>query len=102
MQRLDTWLWGSVITLWFVGDLATTVIGLTHFGLIETNSIAVALIDGFGLWILVPFKAVSVAILYALWRAVPRPYAHIIPVETVLASLFVVGSNTALILGRVG
>lgn len=93
---LESVLWGLAIVLFGVGDLVTTVYFIETAGAVETHPLGAAAIDGFGYWALVPLKALAFAVLYGLYRLVPRPHAIGVPIGLVLFGAALTVWNTAI------
>lgn len=66
----EPYLWAVLIAFWGVGDTVTTYLALTRYGGVERNPVPRRLFNEFGVWSMVPMKAVGLVIIYVSWRAI--------------------------------
>lgn len=91
-------LWLLAILFFGVGDLVTTTVGLTIGSSTEANPIVAVLIERYGVLVLVPLKATTLAVLYGVWKTVPVPYPAVIPIVLAGMGLLVTVWNTSVLL----
>ncbi len=77
MDRLESMLW-IVVALALMGDVVTTFVGL-HLGLMESNPIARAAIDGWGVVGMLVLKAFAVGIALCCRPLLPSEYRVVVP-----------------------
>ncbi|MDX1745335.1 MAG: DUF5658 family protein [Halobacteriales archaeon] len=77
--RWTPWLWVAAILFFGLGDILTTVVGLSMNWAVEAGPLAATLIDSYGLTIVLALKAGAFALFYVVWRIVPSPYAVGVP-----------------------
>lgn len=84
-------LWGIAGLTFIVGDVATSIIGLYKYGMVEYNSIPNTVLSAAGITGLIMLKVVTIALLYALTKLVPPEWRVGVPV-----GLIIVGSVVTL------
>lgn len=92
-------LWGLAVGFYCVGDLLTTVVGLTSGRAVEAGPVASVLVDQHGLVAVFPLKLGSLLFFYLLWRVVPRPHAVGIPLGLAALGTLLTVWNTLVLLG---
>jgi hypothetical protein len=92
-------LWGLAVASFVVGDVATTLAGLSTAGVVETGPVAGPLLRRHGVVVLPLLKTVTVAAGYAAWRLLPSPHATGIPLGLALTGTVVTGWNLSVLLG---
>lgn len=92
-------LWGLAVGFYGVGDLCTTVVGLTSGRAVEAGPIASVLVDQYGLVAVFPLKIGSLLVFYLFWRVVPRPHAIGIPLGLAALGTLLTVWNTLVLLG---
>lgn len=95
------WLWLLAILTYVIGDLVTTAVGLRYTSLQETSPIARHLLDRFGSVVLAGLKLGGLGLFAGLWRLLPRPVSHGVPLGLTLIGCVVTLWNTALIVPAV-
>ena len=101
-ERLDAYapyLWATVVAFFVVGDLVTTVVGLTMTGLTEGGPLAAVVHARYGVIALVLLKPVAVAAFYLLWRAVPSPHDVGVPLALATVGILATAWNSLLLSG---
>lgn len=88
-ETVSRWLWVVAIGAGVGGDLITTVVAI-GLGAVEQNPVAVHLLDAFGIWILLPWKATGTVALYGFYRLLPPILSPSVPLA--LASCGVVAT----------
>jgi hypothetical protein len=89
----DRLLWLLAVLAFGLGDLVTTVIGLTTPGVVEANPLVAALLERSALGALVALKSASLLIFFAVWRVFPAPHRTGIPLGLVTVGVVVTGWN---------
>lgn len=92
-------LWGLAVAGFVVGDVATTLAGLSTAGVVETGPVVGPLLCRYGVAVIPLLKAVTVAAGYAAWRRLPSPHATGIPLGLALLGAVVTGWNLSVLLG---
>ncbi|AGB31774.1 hypothetical protein C488_14982 [Natrinema pellirubrum DSM 15624] len=77
-------LWLAAIALFGVADIATTTYLVTTTPFAEGNPILATLFAEFGVWVLIPIKAVGFVFFYGLYRVVPRTWRVGVPIGLAL------------------
>ncbi|WIV68096.1 DUF5658 family protein [Natrialbaceae archaeon AArc-T1-2] len=95
MTDLEWYLW-LLVAISLVGDVVTTFVGL-HLGLAESNPIARAAIDGWGLAGMLALKAGAVGVGLACRSLLEPAYRPIVPAGLALPWLVAVVVNMTLI-----
>jgi len=67
---VEPYLWAVLVAFWGVGDTVTTYLALTRYGGVERNPVPRRLFEAFGIWSMVPMKAVGLVVIYVSWRAI--------------------------------
>lgn len=94
-------LWTCVIAIAFVGDILTTLVGL-HLGASEANPVVAGFLESAGIWVLPLLKAVALALVAILYRAMP-PRGQVVGLVGVLvAGTYAVANNLAVIAVVIG
>lgn len=96
---------GATAELWLialigfgVGDILTTVFGLSAGHLVEVGPFVAPIINRFGIIALVGLKICAFGIAGLLWRFTPRPHAVGVPLGLATLGTLVTGWNTYLLL----
>lgn len=100
--RIDAYaphLWAAVVAFFVVGDLVTTVVGLTMTGLSEGGPLAAVVYERYGVGALVLMKPVAVAAFYLLWRVVPSPHDVGVPIALAAVGVLATAWNSLLLSG---
>lgn len=79
VARHPTAVWVVALAFFGLGDLATSVVGLSFDLATEASPVVAALVAAFGLPALVVTKAAVLLICYGGWRLAPTPYGTAIP-----------------------
>lgn len=91
--RTEAYFWFLALFFWVIGDVVTTIVGITSFGLSEANLIPIHVISIAGLGALIPFKVISTLPCILAYKLLPKPFAYIVPIEMTVLSSVVVVSN---------
>jgi hypothetical protein len=92
-------LWALAVGLYGVGDLLTTVVGVSSGRAVEAGPVAAGLVDMYGLGAVFPLKLGSLLAFYVLWRLVPDPHAAGVPLGLVLTGALLTSWNALVVLG---
>lgn len=95
-------LWVAALSLFALGDVAITVVGIQYLGAVEAAPVAAGAIGEFGLLVLVPIKVAFVAATYVAYRLVPASVRIGIPFALAEFGAVVVGWNVAVLLVLAG
>lgn len=87
--------WVAAFLLFGVGDVVTTVIGISMFGGTEANLLVAPLVEGVGLWVLVPLKALVLSAFGAAWYYGPDLHRAGIPYGLLFLGTVVFAWNAA-------
>lgn len=98
MTSTDTRLWAGATLTFCVGDLATTAIGISLLGAVEANHLPALLIDGVGLWALVPLKLLAMALFAALYVHGPEEWRVGVPLALLAVGLVIMANNVHVLL----
>ena len=99
-RRLDdrrVAVWAVAVVAYGVGDLATTWYGLRTGAAREVGPLAAPLLAGSGLAGMVALKVASLVLIYAVWRATPRPVRVGSPLALVACGVAVTAWNLAML-----
>jgi len=77
-------LWALAVLLFGIGDVATTLYFIATTPATEANPVVATVIGVAGLWVLVPWKVLTVALFYGLYRATPNEWQVGVPIGLVL------------------
>lgn len=91
-------LWLIALIGFGIGDILTTVIGLSAGHLVEVGPFVAPIINRFGIMALVGLKICAFGIAGLLWRLTPRPHAVGVPLGLAALGALVTGWNTYLLL----
>ncbi|WP_280538012.1 hypothetical protein [Halopenitus sp. POP-27] len=89
--------WIAAVSLFVVGDLLTTGVGVRYGSIVEAGPVAAPLLSAHGFWMMLPLKAAALAIGAGLYVAVPRPYDVGAPLGLAAVGVIVVGWNLVMI-----
>lgn len=92
-------LWRLAVAGFVIGDIATTLAGLSTAGVVETGPVAGPLLRQHGVAVLLVLKLAAVAVAYLAWRLLPPPHAAGIPTGLALVGAAATGWNLAVLLG---
>jgi hypothetical protein len=92
-------LWAFAVGFYGVGDLLTTVVGVSSGRAVEAGPVAAELVGLYGLGAVFPLKVGSLLAFYVLWRLVPDPHAAGVPLGLVLTGAVLTGWNAFVVLG---
>lgn len=95
---LEASAWVAAFLMFGVGDVVTTFVGISAFGVVENGPVAGPVVEAIGLWTLVPLKAATMAGFYALFAYVPEDYDEGIPLGLSLVGAAAVGWNSVVLL----
>jgi len=91
-------LWILVIVFFGVGDLVTTMLGLTIGSSTEANPLVAMLVDQYGVFVLLPLKIAMIGGCYVGWRQLPLPHPVVVPLVLALLGIVVTIWNTGILL----
>jgi len=90
-------LWVGALLLYGLGDLVTTIVGLSQQGIVEIGPVAGPVVETYGTLGLVVLKSGTLAASYGVWRFAPQPQRVGIPLGLVVVGLAVTSWNTIMI-----
>jgi len=90
-------LWIVALLLYGLGDLVTTLVGLSQQGLVEIGPVAGPVLDAYGTPGLVVLKSGTFAGSYVAWRLLGASHRVGIPLGLAVVGLIVTVWNTTLI-----
>jgi hypothetical protein len=91
-------LWAVALLGYGLGDLLTTLVGLSTGRGAEAGPVAARLVAGFGLPALVVLKLSSLAAFYLAWRLLPRPTRVAVPLAVAGVGVLVTAWNAVVLL----
>lgn len=91
------WLWVTAIVFFGLGDLITTIVGLSMNWAVEAGPLAATLIDQFGLLVILVLKTGAFVFFYGVWRLTPSPYAVGVPLGLTVLGAEVTFWNTLVV-----
>ena len=91
-------LWLVVLLGYGLGDLGTTLVGLTTGRGAEAGPLAAGLVSEFGLPALVALKLTSLATFYLAWRLLARPFRVAVPLAVAGVGVVVTAWNVVVLL----
>lgn len=91
-------LWAVALLGYGVGDLATTLVGLSTGRGAEAGPVAAELVAAFGLPALVVLKLSSFLAFYLSWRLLARPFRVAVPLAVAGVGVVVTGWNVVVLL----
>lgn len=97
LEDASTELWLIALLGFGVGDVLTTMIGLSAGHLVEVGPFVAPMINHFGVTALVGLKVASFVLAGLLWLATPRPHAVGVPLGLATLGVLVTGWNTYLL-----
>lgn len=89
--------WVAAILMFGVGDVVTTLVGISAFGAVEASPVAGPVVETIGLWTLVPLKAATLVAFYGLFTYAPTDYREGVPLGLTLLGSAAVGWNSVLL-----
>lgn len=93
----DGWLWVASALTFVVGDVITTVVGLSLPGVTETHPVGSTIVD-FGPLLMVGMKAMVLAVAVGFYFTANTKYRTAIPASLTAVGALITGSNLAIIL----
>lgn len=90
-------LWLIAVLGFGLGDITTTMLGLSAGHLVEVGPFVAPIIDRFGIAALVGLKVLSFVLAGLLWRVTPRPHAVGVPLGLATLGVLVTGWNAYLL-----
>lgn len=93
-----TGLWLLALLFFGIGDLVTTMLGLTVGSSTEANPIIAILVERFGVGVLVPVKMLFLGTIYLSWKRFPIPYPIAVPAALAVLGFVVTMWNTGVLL----
>jgi len=101
--RLDypTVAWVGAVLMFGVGDVVTTVVGISQAGAVEASPTVGPVVETFGLWVLVPLKAGILVAFYGLFRLAPDEHRAGVPFGLMEVGAAAVGWNLVVVAGAV-
>jgi hypothetical protein len=91
-------LWVLAVVFFGVGDLVTTMLGLTIGSSAEANPFVAMLVDQYGVLVLLPLKMAMLGGCYVGWKQLPLPYPIVVPLVLALLGIVVTIWNTGILL----
>lgn len=91
-------LWILAVLGYGVGDLGTTLIGLTTGRGAEAGPVAAELVGGFGLLALLVLKLATFGTFYLSWRLVGPPVRVAVPLAVAIVGVLVTAWNVVVLL----
>jgi hypothetical protein len=91
-------MWLLAVVFFGIGDVVTTVVGLTVGSSAEANPVVAMLVQQYGIVVLLPLKAALLGTVYALWKWLPLPYPAVVPFALAVLGVGVTVWNTGIIL----
>jgi hypothetical protein len=91
-------LWLVVLLGYGLGDLGTTLVGLSTGRAAEAGPLAAGLVTAFGLPALVALKLTSLATFYLAWRLLARPFRVAVPIAVAGVGVVVTVWNVVVLL----
>ena len=92
-QLSATQLWVIAILCFGIGDVATTSIGISLAGAVETHPFAAQLFQHSILGAMVLLKSLIFVSCYALWKRAPQPHCIGVPLGLAALGVLVTGWN---------
>lgn len=89
--------WVAAILMFGVGDVVTTLVGISAFGAVELSPVAGPVVETIGLWALVPLKAATLVAFYGLFAYTPTDYREGVPLGLSLVGAAAVGWNSVVL-----
>jgi hypothetical protein len=86
--------WFLAVSLFGVGDLVTTIVGLQFEPITEAGPATALLLEQLGLLILPVWKVVTFACCYVFWKIIPSPHNLGIPLALAFVGTLVTAWNT--------
>jgi hypothetical protein len=90
-------LWTIALLGFGLGDVATTLVGLSAGHLIEVGPFVAPMINQFGIFALLGLKILSFVVAGLLWWVTPRPHAVGVPLGLATLGVLVTGWNSYLL-----
>lgn len=97
LVRRERALWVVVLLSYGVGDLLTTLVGLSTGRGAEAGPVAAELVAEFGLPVLVVLKLASIGAFYLLWRLLGWPARVAVPMGVAGTGVFVTAWNVVVL-----
>jgi len=91
-------LWLLAIVFFGVGDLVTTILGLTVGSSTEANPIVAMFVERYGVAVLPLLKVVFLGCCYVGWKRLPIPYPIVIPAVLAVLGIVVTLWNASVLL----
>lgn len=98
LARRERGLWIAVLFGYGLGDLLTTLVGLSTGRGAEAGPVAAGLVAEFGLPVLVVLKLTSLGTFYLAWRLLGWPARVAIPMGVAATGVFVTAWNVVVLL----
>ena len=98
LARRERALWAAVLLGYGVGDLLTTLVGLSTGRGAEAGPVAAELVAEFGIPALVVLKLASLGAFYLLWRLLGWPARVAVPMGVAGIGVFVTAWNAVVLL----
>lgn len=78
-RRTEVRLWLVAVTLFGIGDLVTTTVGISVAGAREIGPLTAVLLDQYGFVSMVVSKSLVLGAFYLVWKRTPREYRLGVP-----------------------
>lgn len=98
LEDATTELWLIALVAFGIGDVVTTMVGLSAGHLAEVGPFVAPVIDEYGVAALVVLKTAAFGIAGMLWWYTPRPHAVGVPLGLASLGVLVTGWNAYLLL----
>lgn len=101
MKSYNSALWIIAIAFFFVGDLVTTIVGISHPLITESTTHLHTILVEYGLWfmlfVLIIGKVIVIISLYYAWDRINGFYRVAIPGTILLCGIYATAWNTFII-----
>ncbi len=97
LSERTVFLWLLAIVFFGVGDIATTMLGLSYHPVAEAGPIVEIFIHKYGLSAIIFLKIAAFVIAYLMWRAAPDPHNTGVPLGLSTLGVLVTGWNIIII-----
>lgn len=102
MKSYNSALWLIAIAFFFVGDLVTTIVGISHPLITESTPYLHAILIEYGIWfmlfVLIIGKVIALLLLYGAWERMNGFHRVAIPSTILLLGIYATAWNTFLIM----
>ena len=92
-----TTLWWTTFLFFCVGDVLTTHVGLSMYGVVEAGPLVAPVLREHGLVAMVALKGVTVGLFYVVAQVIPEPHAVGVPLGLAIIGVLVTAWNLIVI-----